>query len=232
MEMEITTSDRIFNNYIDYFNGLEPNWKSNPSQLLKVLLKSNSIKAIKFLMDNAEKINEIFPSAEVYSEDIIKELSEYIGYNNRIDLIDCGLKLDKFYLIIGAIAGNQYDMFLYLFDDENSISSPRNIMNFLDIATVNGNIKVLKYLMNFYNDDFIKNLNNMLETAIDYNRTEVLDLFIQKDLIEPERLINMYQTNKYNNINLKNYIVGITLLGRKRKEEIEIEKEVKKLRII
>ena len=136
MEMEITTSDRIFNNYIDYFNGLEPNWKSNPSQLLKVLLKSNSIKAIKFLMDNAEKINEIFPSAEVYSEDIIKELSEYIGYNNRIDLI------------------------------------------------------------------------------------------------EPERLINMYQTNKYNNINLKNYIVGITLLGRKRKEEIEIEKEVKKLRII
>lgn len=230
--MEITTSDRIFNNYIDYFNGLEPDWKSNPSKLLKVLLESNSIKAIKFLMNNAEKINEIFPSAEVYSEDIIKELSEYIGYNNRIDLIDCGLKLDKFYLIIGAIAGNQYDMFLYAFNGDNSISSRRNIMNFLDIATVNGNIKVLKYLMNFYNDDFIKNFNNMLEVAIDYNRTEVLDLFVQKNLIKLDVLMNMCQTNNCNNINLKNYISGVTLLDRKRKEEIEIEKEARKLRIV
>jgi len=232
MEIEPTTNT-IFEDYINYFNSLEPDWKSNPRKLLEILLESNNIQAVKFLYDNIETMNKIFPNLRFYKEDIIAILSEFIGYNNRIDLLKSGLELNKFYLIAGAIEGDQYNMFLYLFDKKSDLSSPENIANFIDIATSAGNIYVLKFFMDFYTDEFIKNIDNILIVALIDNRTEILDLLMKRGLITPETLINMYQTPQFkNNINLKNYLAGITLLGKKRKREVDIERETKRLRII
>ena len=232
MEIEPTPNTN-FENYINYFNSLEPNWKSNTYNLLNILLESNDIEAVKFLFDNIETINKMFPNLKFYKEDVIAITSEYIGYNNRIDLLKMGLELDKFYLIVGAINGDQYNMFLYLFDEKSDISSPENIANFIDVATSIGNMYVLRFFIDFYTDEFIKNIDNILFVSLLDNRTDVIDLLMERGLITAEKLINIYQTPKFkNNINLKNYLAGITLLGRKRKREVDIEREAKRLRII
>ena len=233
MEIETTTPNTEFEDYINYFNSLEPDWIINTRKLLENLLESNNIEAVKFLSDNIETLNKMFPDLRFYKEDIIALTSEFIGYNNRIDLLKMGLEINKICLIVGAINGDQYNMFLYLFDEKGDMSSPENIAIFIDMATSSGNMYVLKFFMNFYTDEFIKNIDNILTIAIIDNRTEVIDLLIERGLITTETLINMYQTARFkNSINLKNYLEGITLLGRKRKREVDIEREAKRLRII
>ena len=208
------------NNYNTYFTSLVPNWKIKTYDLISKLVNLNDINSITFLIENAD---EIFSTKNysLSSDDIIANYSNIIGRFNRVDLLNSDIELDYTELVNGAIEGKNYNMFLYGFEKIEDELSNGEITQFIELAAVNQNLEVLKYLFDSHATEFYGFEESLLYIAISDNLTDTLRFLVEEGISSLDSLKHMASKGEFkNDKNLMNFIQSYSILGkRKRKEE-------------
>lgn len=155
----------IFNtneNLDDYFDKKVNNWKNNLKDLSKILVESNKIEYVSYL---------------IYKYDVQEYVSFYTGYYNNIELFETGLLKNIESVLIGAIKNGHLSMIKAVLN-----KSDYKITTDLMIKAIQYNKReISEYLIEKSLDYYeLINYQKIVENCIIYNNLELMKFLFSK----------------------------------------------------
>ena len=149
------------------FNKIIDGWKNNLKDLSKILIKSNKIECVMYLL---------------YKYDIQKYVSYYTGYYNNNELYKTGVVLNNCDIISGAIKNEHFDMVKTVLEKTPNYSIGWNIWDDFLISSVKcDKNEIFNYLLEkFKTTSCSLESARIMKKCIIYNKLELLKLVFEK----------------------------------------------------
>lgn len=211
------------NKMINYFNQLHPLWNTSIMELeslLIKLIKNDNIEEIKFIFKNLQNLGLSFVNdVEMVLNILAQHYSHVVGLENKVNLLNTGIPINYELLIKGAAEGNHYNLFKYAIQNIKPYELDF-LEELLEIAAYHASIDVLDEIINIAEkENFDFDYYNLLFHAAFNNKTNVLKYLVEKGLVtlDEMRLLSQKQNFK----NLANFLNSYSVLGKRKREEVE-----------